>query len=144
MIPRTQRLPPKISAHNPNSEEFIKKLRDALEKFRIQRLTMQQCNLADPSDFFARIPQPPSNQCNQKNQSYFNGQLVAAMQQLEEDDQSILDHHVSRIWSDSTPHRSPGTKSPCPAVPSRRRPHDPITTGGDGNDFFCFSNFIPI
>lgn len=41
---------------------------------------------------------------------------------LEEDnDQDILDQHVSRVWKDQTPHRSPGTMSPCPPIPSRRR-----------------------
>lgn len=41
---------------------------------------------------------------------------------LEEDnDQDILDQHVSRVWKDQTPHRSPGTMSPCPPLPTRRR-----------------------
>lgn len=39
----------------------------------------------------------------------------------EDNDQDILDQHVSRVWKDQTPHRSPGTMSPCPPLPSRRR-----------------------
>lgn len=39
----------------------------------------------------------------------------------EDNDQDILDQHVSRVWKDQTPHRSPGTMSPCPPIPSRRR-----------------------
>ena len=42
----------------------------------------------------------------------------------EDNDQDILDQHVSRVWNDQTPHRSPGTMSPCPPLPSRRRTHD--------------------
>lgn len=40
----------------------------------------------------------------------------------DDNDQDILDQHVSRIWSDLTPSRSPGIMSPCPY--SRRRQHD--------------------
>lgn len=39
----------------------------------------------------------------------------------EDNDQDILDQHVSRVWKDQTPHRSPGTVSPCPPLPTRRR-----------------------
>ena len=39
----------------------------------------------------------------------------------QDNDQDILDQHVSRVWKDQTPHRSPGTSSPCPPIPSRRR-----------------------
>lgn len=39
----------------------------------------------------------------------------------DDNDQDILDQHVSRVWKDQTPHRSPGTMSPCPPLPSRRR-----------------------
>ena len=35
--------------------------------------------------------------------------------QIDDDnDQDILDQHVSRVWSDLTPSRSPGRISPCP------------------------------
>ncbi|KFB36196.1 hypothetical protein ZHAS_00003281 [Anopheles sinensis] len=44
----------------------------------------------------------------------------------DDNDQDILDQHVSRVWSDLTPSRSPGTMSPCPpnAVGSRSRRHE--------------------
>uniref|UniRef100_A0A2M4AJ58 Putative regulator of g protein n=1 Tax=Anopheles triannulatus TaxID=58253 RepID=A0A2M4AJ58_9DIPT len=43
----------------------------------------------------------------------------------DDNDQDILDQHVSRVWSDLTPSRSPGTMSPCPPnLHSRSRRHD--------------------
>lgn len=43
----------------------------------------------------------------------------------DDNDQDILDQHVSRVWSDMTPNqRSPGTLSPCIQQLSRRKPHD--------------------
>lgn len=43
----------------------------------------------------------------------------------DDDDQDILDQHVSRVWSDNTPHRSPGTLSPASIQFNRRKPiHD--------------------
>lgn len=42
---------------------------------------------------------------------------------LEDDsDQAILDQHVSRVWSDPTPSRSPELASPRPHSPDRRQP----------------------
>lgn len=41
----------------------------------------------------------------------------------DKDDQSILDQHVSRVWSDMTPNRSPGNLSPCNQF-QRRKPHE--------------------
>ena len=43
----------------------------------------------------------------------------------DDNDQDILDQHVSRVWSDMTPNqRSPGTLSPCIQHLARRKPHD--------------------
>ncbi|XP_015595328.1 axin isoform X2 [Cephus cinctus] len=39
----------------------------------------------------------------------------------DDSDQAILDQHVSRVWSDLTPSRSPGLASPRPHSPDRRR-----------------------
>lgn len=140
VVPRSQR-PPTSAACRPDSEEFKKELWDKLENLRRERLLLQhQLNLSDPSDNSSRLPPIPS-----RNQTNFHVQLVSDLRrfQLEEDnDQSILDQHVSRVWSDLTPHRSPGTISPCPAVPNRRRTHDSVTTGGDGKQIqFFFCNF---
>ena len=45
------------------------------------------------------------------------------MLQDDKDDQDILDQHVSRVWSDMTPHRSPGNHSPSAQL-QRKKPHE--------------------
>lgn len=64
----------------------------------------------------------------------------------EDNDQDILDQHVSRVWKDQTPHRSPGTMSPCPPIPSRRRTatHDSgmVSDGAMSLSKFDLSEFI--
>lgn len=53
--------------------------------------------------------------------------VLTDMLQLDDDsDQAILDQHVSRVWSDQTPHRSPGTVSPGGPDVQRRRMHDAL------------------
>lgn len=47
----------------------------------------------------------------------------------DKDDQDILDQHVSRVWADRTPHRSPGNLSPGNPMFQRRKPYD-IAAGG--------------
>lgn len=47
----------------------------------------------------------------------------------DKDDQDILDQHVSRVWSDMTPHRSPGNMSPCNQF-QRRKPHEMMCAPG--------------
>lgn len=129
-VPRTQRQLGHVDKR-PTTEEFVKELRAKLEILRRERNNheiMQSMNPTNTTDGSSRQPPIPSK--NQIN----HGQLVADLKrfQLEEDnDQLILDQHVSRVWADS-PHRSPGTISPCPALPTRRRTHDLVTTGGDG------------
>ncbi|CAH1390603.1 unnamed protein product [Nezara viridula] len=49
--------------------------------------------------------------------------------QIDDDnDQDILDQHVSRVWSDLTPARTPGVTSPRPKSPDfrRARPNQPM------------------
>ncbi|XP_058061545.1 axin isoform X1 [Anopheles bellator] len=51
--------------------------------------------------------------------------LRQKLQMDDDNDQDILDQHVSRVWSDLTPSLSPGTMSPCPAnLVSRTRRHE--------------------
>lgn len=53
--------------------------------------------------------------------------LTAKLTIDDDNDQSILDQHVSRVWSDPTPSRSPGLASPKTATsPDRKR----ATTAG--------------
>lgn len=51
----------------------------------------------------------------------------------DKDDQDILDQHVSRVWSDMTPHRSPGNLSPCNNPFQRRKPHHEMTFAAGGS-----------
>ncbi|XP_037039635.1 axin isoform X2 [Bradysia coprophila] len=131
-IPRTQRVP-LPTATNPNSVEFITKLREKLEALQRQRQMPHQLNIPDPSD---NLPRPSKNQLNLHD-------LTKKLQLEEDNDQSILDQHVSRVWSDLTPHRSPGTISPCPPVPNRRRTHDPVITGVDAGQSMRHSKSMP-
>lgn len=130
IIPRTQRIP-ESARTEPNSVEFIKELREKLEDLQrkqlINRQMQHQFNIPDPSDNSSR----PSK--HQINPSQFVHDLKTKLQLEDDNDQSILDKHVSRVWDDLTPHRSPGTVSPCPPVPNRRRTHDPPLSGIDGN-----------
>lgn len=41
-----------------------------------------------------------------------------------------VDQHVSRVWSDLTPSRSPGHSSPRPKSPPHRRSAQPVTKVG--------------
>lgn len=51
-----------------------------------------------------------------------NRPITDAFLQVEEDsDQAILDQHVSRVWSDLTPSRSPKLASPRPRSPDKCR-----------------------
>jgi hypothetical protein len=58
------------------------------------------------------------------------------------DDQDILDQHVSRVWSDRTPLRSPGNLSPCNASNQfqRRKPHETAFSCGSSSE--CSLSFI--
>lgn len=49
----------------------------------------------------------------------------------DKDDQDILDQHVSRVWSDRTPHRSPGNLSPGNQLNQqfRRKPYESTAPG---------------
>lgn len=124
IIPRTQR-PPKEYMTPMHGEEFaailtqkllqVKKEREAQEKVEeaLQKLEVDEektalwscdSNMKSSVSRFASLP----------------SQLItAAMKEkqtvTEENDQSILDQHVSRVWNDSahhTPSRSPGLFSP--------------------------------
>lgn len=52
----------------------------------------------------------------------------------DKDDQDILDQHVSRVWSDMTPHRSPGNHSPSAQL-QRKKPYEMSFMAG-GSEFY--------
>lgn len=79
------------------------------------------------------LTSPTISQIEQSDKSQSNKFFADAIRQklqVEDDsDQDILDKHVSRVWSDLTPSRSPGTMSPCPNI-SRARRHEVGGFGG--------------
>lgn len=109
-------------------DELFQHILPKLEKLRRQQETNElferklQENNSDIMSSDSRQMGPPQPQMkNNKN-------LAEAFREkflLDDDnDQAILDQHVSRVWSDLTPSRSPGTMSPY-QVNSRRRTTDP-------------------
>ncbi|XP_067614733.1 axin-like isoform X3 [Eurosta solidaginis] len=114
VIPRTQRL--HSNEHRPLKEaELLALLIPKLEEVkRIQ-------DLEDIARFDRFIDDTmPSNE-KLANDRAFAEAIREKFAMEEDNDQDILDQHVSRVWKDQTPHRSPGTISPCPPLPSRRR-----------------------
>uniref|UniRef100_A0A182MAH8 Uncharacterized protein n=1 Tax=Anopheles culicifacies TaxID=139723 RepID=A0A182MAH8_9DIPT len=112
IIPRTHRHTQK----QPPPMEFAKILINKLEnvareqeKDEVLCKKMQEAELSD------------------RSQNKVLADAIRQKLQVDDDnDQDILDQHVSRVWSDLTPSRSPGTMSPCPpnVIGSRSRRHD--------------------
>lgn len=114
VIPRTQRL--HSNEHRPLKEaeliallipklEEVKRKQDIEDRARFDRFTEDSM---------------PTNERLASDRAFADA--IREKFALEEDnDQDILDQHVSRVWKDQTPHRSPGTMSPCPPLPTRRR-----------------------
>ncbi|XP_053964097.1 axin [Anastrepha ludens] len=114
VIPRTQRL--HSNEHRPLKEaeliallipklEEVKRKQDIEDRARFERFTDDSI---------------PTNERLANDRAF--AEAIREKFALEEDnDQDILDQHVSRVWKDQTPHRSPGTMSPCPPLPTRRR-----------------------
>lgn len=121
-IPRTERF---SSEHRPlTGEDLMKVLIPKLEELR----RMQELETKFQTDPFS----------NQSNERALADAIRKRFPLDDDNDQDILDQHVSRVWNDLTPHRSPGTKSPCPPLPSRRRTtaHDPgVMFGADGASY---------
>ncbi|XP_050068826.1 axin isoform X2 [Anopheles maculipalpis] len=109
IIPRTHRQTQK----QPPPMEFAKILINKLEcvareqeKDEVLCKKMQEAEIAD------------------RSQNKVLADAIRQKLQVDDDnDQDILDQHVSRVWSDLTPSRSPGTMSPCPpnVIGSRSR-----------------------
>lgn len=88
---------------------------------RTQRVSKEQTQPMKP-DQFAKllIEKLEKVRREQENHEKFERKLKEL--QLDDDnDQDILDQHVSRVWSDLTPSRSPKLASPRPLSPDKRR-----------------------
>ncbi|XP_020715291.1 axin isoform X1 [Ceratitis capitata] len=114
VIPRTQRL--HSNEHRPLKEsELIALLIPKLEEVKRKQDIEDRARFEHFAD-----DSMPTNERLASDRAFADA--IREKFALEEDnDQDILDQHVSRVWKDQTPHRSPGTMSPCPPLPTRRR-----------------------
>ncbi|XP_055924019.1 axin isoform X2 [Eupeodes corollae] len=114
VIPRTQRL--HSNEHRPlKTSELVALLIPKLEEVKRKQ------DLEDRAHRERFLDESiPSSDRLASDRAF--AQAICEKFALDEDnDQDILDQHVSRVWKDQTPHRSPGTMSPCPPLPTRRR-----------------------
>ncbi|XP_076648522.1 protein axin isoform X2 [Halictus rubicundus] len=118
IIPRTQRVPRDLM-HPLKPEEFAQVLIEKLEN--VKRVRESQEKL----DWHLQEGDTMNKDVALEIPSGAPKALADALREkllIEEDnDQAILDQHVSRVWSDLTPSRSPGLTSPRLHSPERRR-----------------------
>ncbi|KAJ9597773.1 hypothetical protein L9F63_011381 [Diploptera punctata] len=115
VIPRTQRIQ-KEQAYPMKPEQFAAILIDKLEGVKREQEAQEKLDrklLED--DLVSGLENLPIFETVAAPQSQHS--LVEA----DDSDQAILDKHVSRVWSDLTPSRSPGLISPRPNSPESRR-----------------------
>ncbi|XP_014605318.1 PREDICTED: axin isoform X2 [Polistes canadensis] len=121
IIPRTQRVPRDLMQPS-NPEEFAQVLIKKLEDVRRDRETqekldrhLQESELHSVDNSMEALPgnSAPKDLADALGEKSLTD---------EDSDQAILDQHVSRVWSDLTPSRSPGHLSPRTHSPERRRP----------------------
>ncbi|XP_033167532.1 axin isoform X4 [Drosophila mauritiana] len=114
VIPRTQRL--HSNEHRPlKEEELVSLLIPKLEEVKRKRDLEERARERNPGAALL------TNERSSASDRAFAEAIREKFALDEDNDQDILDQHVSRVWKDQTPHRSPGTMSPCPPIPSRRR-----------------------
>lgn len=150
VIPRTQRM-----ATNENyalkTDELLSKAIPILEEFKREQELNEKLRRRLQEDMTSSLEITSGNRQASASgstggQSSYRHQgqalteaILKKLPSVDDSDQSILDDHVSRVWSDLTPHRSPGTISPCPVVSSRsRRPHDSGISGDSGSSIGLF------
>ncbi|XP_054283765.1 axin-like isoform X2 [Macrosteles quadrilineatus] len=136
-IPRTQRIQ-KEQVHPMKPDQFASILIEKLENVKrnqeaqeILDRKLSEAETCSPADFSAAIQRSLSETIREKLQ-------------LEDDNvQDILDQHVSRVWSDLTPSRSPGVSSPRPKSPPHRRSAQPLNKAGCGSSLPSHVNVAP-
>lgn len=136
VIPRTQRMG--TNEHWPlKTDELLSKAIPILEEFKREQELNEKLRRRLQEDVTSSLEMVGSSSSSAGrptgsfgSQSYrHQGQalteaILKKLPSVDDSDQSILDDHVSRVWSDLTPHRSPGTISPCPVIGRGRRTHD--------------------
>lgn len=120
VIPRTQRVP-RDQTRSVKPEVFAQVLIEKLETVKRARETQEKLDrhLQDSESIGgAEI----TNESTAQGRPRTLADAIREKLLIEDDsDQAILDQHVSRVWSDLTPSRSPGLASPRPHSPDRRR-----------------------
>merc|ERR1719445_2533029 len=116
-IPRTERIPAEAS-HQLSPAEFAEILIKKLEKVKKEQELEEKLNRKLAEDAQSMVSQGS----NRSLADILREKLIVTDDL--DGDQSILDDHVSRIWTDKTPLRSPGDPSGRPRSPgySRSRP----------------------
>merc|ERR1719445_1630990 len=116
-IPRTERIPAEAS-HQLSPVEFADILIKKLEKVKREQELDEKLNRKLAEDAQSMVSQGS----NRSLADILREKLIVTDDL--DGDQSILDDHVSRIWTDKTPFRSPGDPSGRPRSPgySRSRP----------------------
>merc|ERR1719228_1263524 len=116
-IPRTARMPPDASNQLPPAE-FAAILTQKLEKLKREQELNEKLTKKLSEDSASMVSQGS----NRSLADILREKLIVPDDM--EGDQSILDEHVSRIWTDKTPLRSPGDPSGRPRSPGfSRRGH---------------------
>ncbi|XP_066582059.1 axin-1-like isoform X2 [Prorops nasuta] len=117
VIPRTQRMPRDLT-QPLQPEKFAQVLIEKLENVKRERETQEKLDrhlqISDVSSIDAPL------ECLSGPPNALADALREKLLVEEDSDQAILDQHVSRVWSDLTPSRSPGLSSPRPHSPDRR------------------------
>lgn len=128
IIPRTQRLDARNAEPPKDPQQFanilIKKLETINEKEVELELDRRFRLLENDS---ATVPED-KHRIEPQSRALANvlKEKLLLLQPEDDDDQDILDQHVSRVFSDLTPSRSPGVVSPRPHSPHRNRYQIPI------------------
>ncbi|XP_044758635.1 axin isoform X2 [Coccinella septempunctata] len=123
IIPRTQRLDARNAEPPKDPQQFasilIKKLETINEKEveielerRFRLLENDSVSIQEDKHRIEPQSRALANVLKEK---------LLLLQPEDDDDQDILDQHVSRVFSDLTPSRSPGVASPRPHSPHRSR-----------------------
>lgn len=120
IVPRTQRVPSHLS--KPMTEEqFAEKLREKLEIVARERKTQEKLDKHLQEDDLVSGNDVASLETIGNTHKTLGDALREKLSMEEDSDQAILDEHVSRVWSDLTPSRSPRLSSPRLHSPERRR-----------------------
>lgn len=121
IIPRTQRVPRDLT-QPLKPEEFAQVLIEKLESVKRERETQEKLDRHLQESELLSIDTSTEALPSNSAPKALADALREKLSTDEDSDQAILDQHVSRVWSDLTPSRSPGLLSPRTHSPERRRP----------------------